>query len=118
MGVTYSAIAQYANYCQSSAVTANESACLQTKYEQIIADLEEKLRKEQEARKELEKLRRRHEQEISDLKDQLAEKSLQIDDLQAALAKRDDELQAALSTGDEQTQHKVCSLSISLLPTT
>lgn len=46
-------------------------------------------------------MRRRLEQEISDLKDQLSERDSQITDLQSALTKRDDELQTALSSGDD-----------------
>ena len=88
---------------------------MQTKYEQIIADLEEKLRKEQEARKELEKMRRRLEQEISDLKDQLADRDNQISDLQSALAKRDEELQLSLSSGDDTSQKNVRVLCLATL---
>lgn len=52
-------------------------------------------------------MRRRLEQEISDLKDQLADKDNQISDLQSALAKRDEELQNALSSGDDSVQKNV-----------
>lgn len=53
-------------------------------------------------------MRRRLEQEISDLKDQLAERDGTIADLQSALTKRDEELSQALSSGDDSSQKLVC----------
>lgn len=60
-------------------------------------------------------MRRRLEQEISDLKDQLAERDGTIADLQSALTKRDEELSQALSSGDDSSQKLVCVLVYNLL---
>ena len=48
-----------------------------------------------QARQELEKIRRRLEAEIGDLREQLSEKRQQVEDLQAQLAKREEEVQTA-----------------------
>lgn len=55
-------------------------------------------------------MRRRLEQEIADLRDQLAERDNQISDLQSMLTKRDDELKLALSSGDDSAQKTVCPI--------
>ena len=60
-------------------------------------------------------MRRRLEQEISDLKDQLADKDNQISDLQSALAKRDEELQNALSSGDDSVQKNVSGSQLHII---
>ena len=46
---------------------------------------------------ELEKIRRRLEVELADVRDQLAEKTGQLEDLQAQMIKREEELQKALN---------------------
>jgi len=48
-------------------------------------------------RQELEKIRRRLETELADLRDQVGEKSTQLEDLQAQMNKREEELQQALN---------------------
>ncbi|KAH3876136.1 hypothetical protein DPMN_039418 [Dreissena polymorpha] len=49
-----------------------------------------------QARQELEKIRRRLESEIADLKEPLNEKRLQVEDLQSQLARREEEIQGSL----------------------
>lgn len=49
-----------------------------------------------QARQELEKIKRRLESEIADLKEQLNEKRQQVEELQAQLARREEEIQASL----------------------
>ena len=46
---------------------------------------------------ELEKVKRRLEAEVADLKEQLAERNVQMDDQQAILNKREEELQQTLN---------------------
>lgn len=46
---------------------------------------------------ELEKIRRRLEVELADVRDQLAEKTGQLEDLQALMIKREEELQKSLN---------------------
>ena len=48
-------------------------------------------------RQELEKIRRRLEMELADLREQLLEKTTQLEDLQAQINKREEELQRALT---------------------
>jgi len=48
-------------------------------------------------RQELEKIRRRLEAELSEAREQLAEKTSQLDDLQAMMNRREEELQQALN---------------------
>ena len=50
-----------------------------------------------QARQELEKIRRRLEAELADLREQVNEKSLQLEELQAQMNKREEELQRALN---------------------
>ena len=88
---------------------------LKHKYESIIAELEERLKREQQLRAELEKAKRRLEAEVGDLKEQLAERNIQMEEQQAVLNKREEELQQTLnkcarvtSLRDECCFHNLC----------
>ena len=70
---------------------------LKHKYESIIAELEERRKREQQLRAELEKAKRRLEAEVGDLKEQLAERNIQMEEQQAVLNKREEELQQTLN---------------------
>ncbi|VDI53406.1 dynein heavy chain, axonemal [Mytilus galloprovincialis] len=73
---------------------------IEEEYEQIIKELEEKLRKEQQARQELEKV----------IGDQLDEMIHQVDDLQYQISKREEEVQHALQSAEEESISKASSM--------
>ncbi|MBN3314238.1 MYH10 protein, partial [Atractosteus spatula] len=79
---------------------------LKNKQEMMIADLEERLKKEEKTRQELEKAKRKLDGETTDLQDQIAELQAQIEELKVQLAKKEEELQAALARGDEEVAQK------------
>ena len=60
------------------------------------------LKKESTVRGELEKTKRKVETELSDVKEQLNEKKLHLDELSKTIIKREDELTAALTKCDEE----------------
>ena len=63
-------------------------------HEQIITDLEDRLRKEEKHRQELEKNKRQLESEIANLRDRIAELEMQVEELQSLNARKDKELAA------------------------
>ncbi|KRY78776.1 Myosin heavy chain, non-muscle [Trichinella pseudospiralis] len=65
-----------------------------------------KVKYEAQARCDIEKLKRKLEAEVNDLKDQLSEKRHQLDELQQQLARREEELAHALAKVDEENASK------------
>ena len=57
---------------------AKHLAKLKTKHESTIAELEEKLRKDNQQRQEVERSKRKIETELNDLKEQVGEKKTQV----------------------------------------
>nr|CAD7265916.1 unnamed protein product [Timema shepardi] len=66
---------------------------LKTKHETTIADLEERLIRDQQARQET---------EVSDMREQLSERKAQVEEIQLQLGKREEELAQALMRIDEE----------------
>ncbi|XP_052685265.1 myosin-9-like [Crassostrea angulata] len=81
---------------------AKQLGKLNDKSEAIIGDLQERLRKETQARQELEKIKRRLETEINDLREQLLQKRQQMEELQGVLSKREEEVQFTLQKVEEE----------------
>ncbi|XP_073512668.1 myosin-10-like isoform X8 [Phyllobates terribilis] len=79
---------------------------LRTKYEAVIADMEDRLKKEEKGRQEMEKMKRKLDGETSDLQDQLLELQQQIEELKQQLARKEEELQAALARIEEEASQK------------
>uniref|UniRef100_A0A8C2SH05 Myosin motor domain-containing protein n=1 Tax=Capra hircus TaxID=9925 RepID=A0A8C2SH05_CAPHI len=75
---------------------------LRLKYEATIADMEDRLRKEEKSRQELEKLKRRLDVEGSELQEQMAEQQQRAEELRAQLGRKEEELQAALARSRAQ----------------
>ena len=64
--------------------------------------LTNRLKKESTSRTDLEKHKRKVETELSDVKEQLSEKKLHLDELSKTIIKREDELTGALTKCDEE----------------
>uniref|UniRef100_A0A4W3JUZ9 Myosin heavy chain 10 n=1 Tax=Callorhinchus milii TaxID=7868 RepID=A0A4W3JUZ9_CALMI len=79
---------------------------IKNKQEMMMSDLEERLKKEEKTRQELEKAKRKLDGETTDLSDQIAELQQQIEELKIQLAKKEEELQAALARGDDEVTQK------------
>ncbi|XP_073422636.1 myosin-10-like isoform X3 [Dendrobates tinctorius] len=79
---------------------------LRTKYEAVIADMEDRLKKEEKGRQEMEKVKRKLDGETSDLQDQILELQQQIEELKQQLARKEEELQAALARIEEEASQK------------
>ncbi|OUC47204.1 myosin head [Trichinella nativa] len=81
---------------------------LKVKYETQVVEHEESLTKERQAcaRCDIEKLKRKLEAEVNDLKDHLSEKRHLLDELQQQLARREEELAHALAKVDEENASK------------
>ncbi|KAE8593447.1 hypothetical protein XENTR_v10019141 [Xenopus tropicalis] len=79
---------------------------LRNKYEAVIADLEDRLKKEEKGRQEMEKMKRKLDGETTDLQDQLLELQQQIEELKQQLARKEEELQAALARVDDEVGQK------------
>ncbi|XP_077106779.1 myosin-10-like isoform X6 [Ranitomeya variabilis] len=79
---------------------------LRTKYEAVIADMEDRLKKEEKGRQEMEKMKRKLDGETSDLQDQILELQQQIEELKQQLARKEEELQAALARIEEEASQK------------
>ncbi|XP_040181515.1 myosin-10-like isoform X1 [Rana temporaria] len=79
---------------------------LRNKYEAVIADMEDRLKKEEKGRQEMEKLKRKLDGETSDLSDQILELQQQIEELKQQLARKEEELQAALARVEEEAAQK------------
>ena len=73
---------------------------LKTKYEAQVSDVEERLRKELELRQRLEKQIRQLELELSEARDQVAERGQQVHELQAQLQKREAELTSVFTKSE------------------
>ncbi|XP_078426782.1 myosin-10-like [Cetorhinus maximus] len=85
---------------------------IKNKQEMMITDLEERLKKEEKTRQELEKSKRKLDGETTDLQDQIAELQQQIEELKIQLAKKEEELLAALARGDEEGVQKNNALKL------
>ncbi|XP_043936530.1 myosin-10-like isoform X2 [Protopterus annectens] len=83
---------------------------LKNKHEAILADMDDRLKKEEKTRQEMEKMKRKLDGETTDLQDQLLELQQQIEELKLQLAKKEEELQAALARVDEEVSQKNSAL--------
>ncbi|XP_019513708.1 PREDICTED: myosin-14 [Hipposideros armiger] len=75
---------------------------LRLKYEAMIGDMEDRLRKEEKNRQELEKLKRRLDGESSELQEQMVEQQQRVEELRAQLGRKEEELQASLARVEEE----------------
>lgn len=75
---------------------------MKAKSDTLIADLEERNRRDQQSRSELENQLRRIESEYNDLKDQLTERTNQVEDLHNSLRKREEEHNLALTKYEKE----------------
>lgn len=66
------------------------------KHEGTISDLEERLIKEQQARQEFERSKRKLDTELSDIREQLNEKKTYTEELQIQLSRREEEVTHAM----------------------
>ena len=66
------------------------------KHEGTISDLEERLIKEQQARQEFERSKRKLDTELSDIREQLNEKKTYVEELQIQLSRREEEVTHAM----------------------
>ena len=66
------------------------------KHEGTIGDLEERLIKEQQARQEFERSKRKLDTELSDIREQLNEKKTYTEELQIQLSRREEEVTHAM----------------------
>merc|ERR1712154_482026 len=71
---------------------AKHLAKLKAKHESTIGELEDKMRKDNQQRQEVERAKRKIETELNDLKEQVGEKKQQVEDMQLQLGKREEEV--------------------------
>merc|ERR1712072_1392022 len=72
---------------------------LRAKHESTIGELEDKIRKDNQQRQEVERSKRKIETELNDLKEQVGEKKMQVEEAQLLLGKREEELGQAMMKG-------------------
>ncbi|XP_059804712.1 myosin-10 isoform X7 [Hypanus sabinus] len=105
-------LSEFASQLAEEEEKAKNLSKVKNKQEMMITDLEERLKKEEKTRQELEKSKRKLDGETTDLQDQIAELQQQIEELKIQLAKKEEELQAALARGDEETVQKNNALKL------
>merc|ERR1719365_508187 len=79
---------------------------LKAKHESTIGELEDKLRKDNQQKQEVERSKRKLETELNDMKEQVAEKKQQVEEMQLLLGKREEEVAQALMKVDEEAAAK------------
>merc|ERR1711874_350770 len=79
---------------------------LKAKHESTIGELEDKLRKDNQQKQEVERAKRKIETELGDMKEQVLEKKQQVEDMQLQLGKREEEVAQALMKVDEEAASK------------
>ncbi|XP_048466711.1 myosin-10 isoform X3 [Rhincodon typus] len=105
-------ISEFTSQLAEEEEKAKNLSKVKNKQEMMITDLEERLKKEEKTRQELEKSKRKLDGETTDLQDQIAELQQQIEELKIQLAKKEEELQAALARGDEESAQKNNALKL------
>ncbi|XP_072339298.1 myosin-10 isoform X2 [Scyliorhinus torazame] len=105
-------ICEFTSHLAEEEEKAKNLSKVKNKQEMMITDLEGRLKKEEKTRQELEKSKRKLDGETTDLQDQIAELQQQIEELKIQLAKKEEELQAALARGDDEGVQKNNALKL------
>ncbi|KAJ4918976.1 hypothetical protein JOQ06_015341, partial [Pogonophryne albipinna] len=72
----------------------------------VMVDLEERLKKEEKTRQELEKAKRKLDGETTDFQDQIAELQTQLEEQKGQLVKKEDEQQLMQTRGEDEVSQK------------